>query len=312
MFATVTVEVIYMQRMKRVLFCMFFWGSFFIQAKGQDAGPVSSADLATIAQVNQGNSYITFPADIGNIESLWFEANLSPAFYIRKSKSSRLMGVLTPQMIIRMYQERSYPIRTPSYIPQISAYYLMSANNAKNTFSLFGKIAHHSNGQDGDFYLENGEINLLSGDFATNYFEVGLIRTSFVSRFNAHQFLKTSLEVHPRSWSADELAGRYSTVRWHNTILFFKLPVTENKDLRQKAQLSLKAETTWMFGSVNGWDDFSSKRLNVKLTLYYHPTFLEDIGFFAQIYRGMDYYNIYFNHQLEVIRFGLMTEKLRF
>ena len=40
--------------------------------------------------------------------------------------------------------------------------------------------------------------------------------------------------------------------------------------------------------------------------------FLEDIGFFAQVYHGSDYYNIYFDHQLSVIRFGIMTEILRF
>jgi hypothetical protein len=298
--------------MKRLLFLIFYGFFLFIQVEGQETSSVSSAELALIAQVNQGNSYITFPADIGNIEPLWFEANLSPEFYIRKSKDSRLMGVLTPQIIIRMYQERSFPVRTPSYMPQITAYYLMSPKKDKNTFSLFGKIAHHSNGQDGDFYLENGEVNLLSGDFATNYFEAGIIKTNYISRFDAHQFLKTSLEIHPTGWSADELAGRYSTVRWHNTVSIFKLPVTENKNSRRKAQISLKGETTWMFGRVEGWDNFSSKRLNLKLTFYYHPKFLEDIGLFAQIYHGMDYYNIYFNHQLEVIRFGLMTEKLRF
>jgi hypothetical protein len=298
--------------MKRLLFLIFYGFSLFFQVEGQETSSVSSAELALIAQVNQGNSYITFPADIGNIEPLWFEANLSPDFYIRKSKDSRLMGVLTPQIIIRMYQERSFPVRTPSYMPQITAYYLMSPKKDKNTLSLFGKIAHHSNGQDGDFYLENGEVNLLSGDFATNYFEAGIIKTNYISRFDAHQFLKTSLEIHPTGWSADELAGRYSTVRWHNTVSIFKLPVTENKNSRRKAQISLKGETTWMFGRVEGWDNFSSKRLNLKLTFYYHPKFLEDIGLFAQIYHGMDYYNIYFNHQLEVIRFGLMTEKLRF
>lgn len=297
--------------MKR-LFLLFYGFFLFIQVEGQEPGSVSSAELALIAQVNQGNSYITFPADIGNIEPLWFEANVSPGFYIRTSKDSRLMGVLTPQIIIRMYQERSFPVRTPSYMPQITAYYLMSPKKDKNTLSLFGKIAHHSNGQDGDFYLENGEVNLLSGDFATNYFEAGIIKTNYISRFDAHQFLKTSLEIHPTGWSADELAGRYSTVRWHNTVSIFKLPVTENKNSRRKAQISLKGETTWMFGRVEGWDNFSSKRLNLKLTFYYHPKFLEDIGLFAQLYHGMDYYNIYFNHQLEVIRFGLMTEKLRF
>ena len=298
--------------MKRVLFYIFYGVFLFIQVKGQDTGTVSFTELGLIAQVNQGNSYITFPTDIGNIEPLWFEANLSPGFYIRKSKDSRLMGVLTPQIIIRMYQERSFPVRTPSYMPQITAYYLMSPKKDKNTLSLFGKIAHHSNGQDGDFYLENGEVNLLSGDFATNYFEAGIIKTNYISRFNAHQFLKTSLEIHPPAWSADELAGNYSTVRWHNTVSIFKLPVTENINSRRKARISLKGETTWMFGRVEEWDNFSSKRLNLKLTFYYHPKFLEDIGFFAQVFHGMDYYNIYFNHHLDVIRFGIMTEKLRF
>ena len=30
------------------------------------------------------------------------------------------------------------------------------------------------------------------------------------------------------------------------------------------------------------------------------------------IYHGSDYYNTYFSHRLDVLRFGLMTEKLRF
>lgn len=298
--------------MKRLLFCTFYGFSLFVQVNGQDTGTVSSTELGLIAQVNQGNSYITFPADIGNIEPLWFEANLSPGFYIRKSKDSKLMGVLTPQIIIRMYQERSFPVRTPSYMPQITAYYLISPRKNKNTLSLFGKLAHHSNGQDGEFYLENGEVNLLSGDFATNHFEAGIIKTNFISRFGAHQFLKTSLEIHPPAWTAKELTGKYSTVRWHNTISMFKIPVTENKNNRRKARISLKGETTWLFGRVEDWNNFSSKRLNMKLTFYYHPNFLEDIGFFVQAFHGMDYYNIYFNHHLDVIRFGIMTEKLRF
>ena len=111
--------------------------------------------LTTIAQVNQGNSYVTFPVDIGNIEPLWFEANLIPSFYIRKSKNSRLMGVLTPQIIIRMYQEESFPVRTPSYMPQITVYYLLNSITKINSLSLFGKFAHHSNGQQNSFYHEN-------------------------------------------------------------------------------------------------------------------------------------------------------------
>ncbi len=272
----------------------------------------TSIGLTTIAGVNQGNSYITFPTDIGNIESLWFEANLIPNFYIRESKNSRLMGVLTPQIIIRMYQEKSFPVRTPSYMPQITVYYLLDGNEIAERLSLFGRVGHHSNGQEGDFYLENGDLNLKSGSFATNYFEVGIIKTNFSNRFNAHQFFKTSLEVHPEVWSIDELNGKYSNVRWHNTFSVFKLPVIENQNRKGKARVSLKAEATWMFGEVAGWCDGSINRLNLRVTFFYHPKFLEDIGLFAQLYHGMDYYNVYFNHHLDIIRFGIMTETLRF
>ena len=55
--------------------------------------------LDKIAQVNQGESYVTFPFDIGNLEPLMFEANVSPNFKIRERKDSRLMAVLTSQII---------------------------------------------------------------------------------------------------------------------------------------------------------------------------------------------------------------------
>jgi len=271
---------------------------------------IPKINMATIAQENSGNSYITFPTDIGNIEPLWFEGNIIPNFNIRASKDSRLIGVLTPQIIIRMYQYESFPVQTPSYIPQLTVYYSLNSSQTVKSFNIFGKIAHHSNGQDGAFYLDNGEINTKSGSFATNYFEVGIVRTKFNERFNAVQFFSSSLEVHPKGFSIEELDGIYSKYRWNNIVSFFKLP--NDYKGNKKASISLKGEFTWMFGDVNDWEAFSLNRLNLKLTFYYHPKFLEDIGFFAQIYHGMDYYNIYFNHQISVLRFGIMTEKLRF
>ena len=273
---------------------------------------IPAIELTTIAQVNQGNSYITFPTDIGNIEPLWFEGNLMPNFYIRKSKNSRLMGVVTPQVIIRMYQEESFPVRTPSYIPQITAFYLLSSKTKVNSLSLFGKLAHHSNGQEDNFFLENGDINLLTGNFATNYYELGLIKTIYNPRFNAVQFFRTSLEIHPPNLSVEELNGIYSFYRWNTIFSIFKMPPNSNQNKKRNASISLKGQTTWMFGDVNNWDAYSINRLNLSLTFYYHPKFLEDIGLFAQIYHGYDYYNIYFDHQIDVIRFGIMTEKLRF
>tara|TARA_R110000822_G_scaffold73538_1_gene176718 strand:+ start:430 stop:1329 length:900 start_codon:yes stop_codon:yes gene_type:complete len=269
-------------------------------------------NLGKIAQVNQGDSFITFPTDIGNLEPLMFEANVNPSFVVRKRKDSRLMAVLTAQITIRMYNEESYPVKTPSYIPQISAYYLVGAKNSADRSTIFVKMGHHSNGQDGSFYNDDGNINLQTGNFATNFFEMGWLKTDYNSNLKAEKIFKTSLEVHPRSWMLQELHGQYSGLRWHNAFLAYKLPLKMGPRGSIKANFSLKAETMWSLDKLYDWDTFNIKRLNASVTFYYHPKFLEDIGFFVRYYHGMDYYNIYFQHRLDVVRFGIMTELLRF
>ncbi|MBA4321384.1 MAG: hypothetical protein C0408_01065 [Odoribacter sp.] len=298
--------------MKRFTLLILISISVFFYVSGQVRDSIYGIGLMELSQVNQGNSYVTFPTDIGNIEPLWFETNLIPNFYLRQSKNSRLMGVLTPQIILRMYQERSYPVRTPSYMPQITVYYMLKGGENGRKLSLFGRYAHHSNGQDGDFFGENGEINLKSGDFATNFLESGLILTNINTRFNAYQFFRTSIEIHPQAWSGEELEGIYSRFRWHNAFSIYKLSTKNDRNTKEKADISVKGESTWMFGELNNWDEVSLNRLNLNFTFYYHPKFLEDIGLFVQFYHGSDYYNIYFSHRLDILRFGLMTEKLRF
>ncbi len=273
------------------------------------ADSIPEISLTTIAQVNQGNSYITFPTDIGNIAPLWFEGNLMPNFHIRTSKTSRLMGVLTPQIIIRMLQERSYPIKTPSYMPQVTMYYKITRSNKNNT--LFVKLAHHSNGQDGDFYLPDGTINLKDGDFSTNYLEAGFIRTFYNENFNANQFFKTSIQQHFIE-SENQQNGIFSKFRLKNSFSVFKIRQEKTKTDKKKAGFSLKIDSEIMFGDIYPWSNNELDRLNIGLTAFYTPKFLEDIGFFVEFYHGQDYYNINFNNQINVIRFGLMTELLRF
>ena len=109
----------------------------------------------------------------------------------------------------------------------------------------------------------------------------------------------------------NELRGQYSGLRWHNTFEAFKLPFIKS-DNDNNPSFSLKFETSLMLDSYNNLEVFDLDRLNARLTFYYHPKFLEDIGLFVQFYHGMDYYNIYFQDKLNIIRFGIMTVILRF
>ncbi|MCK5455959.1 MAG: phospholipase A, partial [Melioribacteraceae bacterium] len=244
-------------------------------------------DLSLVSEVNSGNSYVTIGGGLGNIEPLIFEANLIPNFIIRQDKDSKIMGVFTPQIIMRMYQETSSPVKTPSYMPQITIYYSIGKKLSIDNFTIFGKIAHHSNGQQDDFYLENGEINYDSGNFSTNYIEIGIIKTFFDNNLNAAQFFSTSFEIHPPSFSNEELEGIYSFYRWNNQFSIFKLPFQNNENGR--AKFSLKGQITWLFRDVYDWDFFSFNRFVGSLTFYYHPPFLEEIGLFVQYYHGQDY-----------------------
>lgn len=300
--------------MNRVLHISIFFLLVMTGIRAQKpADTLPRLNLAKIAHINQGDSYITFPTDIGNLEPLMFEANLNPNFVVRKREDSKLMMVLTPQITIRMYNEDSYPVKTPSYIPQLSLYYLIGKTQDLRHLTVFGRLAHYSNGQDGHFYNKDGSINLQTGNFSTNFFEFGYIVTSYSLNLKAVKFLKSSLEVHPRSWMWEDLKGQYSGLRWHNSFIVYKLPWDRDFfSQKRKANFSMKVDTTWMFDAINDWDTFDLNRFNGALTLYYHPKFLEDIGLFVQFYHGQDYYNIYFNHQLNVIRFGIMTEVLRF
>jgi hypothetical protein len=269
-------------------------------------------DLSLISEVHQGNSYFTLGGGLGNIEPLIFEANLIPNFILRSNKEAKLMAVVTPQIILRMYNEESLPVRTPSYMPRITVYYSIGKKLNVNNFTVFGRIAHHSNGQEDDFYLENGDINYKSGNFSTNYFEFGVIKTYYDKNLKAAQFFSTSLEVHPEKLSDSELIGLYSFYRWNSQVAIFKLPFDIDKNRKERAKFSLKGEFTWLFGDINGWDFFTLDRAIASVTFYYHPSFLEDIGLFVQYYHGQDYYNIYFPKSRDIIRIGFMTDQFRF
>src|SRR6056297_2513567 len=120
-------------------------------------------------ETNHRRSYITLFDGLGNLDPLYFEAHLAPYYLIRLKEESKWAIELSPQMAIRMRRESSFPIRTPSYMPRVTYYHnFYEKFSMRNHVIPFVSVVHHSNGQKGDFYNEDGTINTHSGNFATN------------------------------------------------------------------------------------------------------------------------------------------------
>lgn len=105
----------------------------------------------------------------------------------------RAWMILTGRVIARISVGASSPVRTPSYIPGLTAFFLREYRGASNRMTYLGlglTAAHHSNGQDGCLFSSGrrpGEkcsgpntdslvtrieapLNTRDGSFATNYF----------------------------------------------------------------------------------------------------------------------------------------------
>jgi hypothetical protein len=212
-----------------------------------------------------------------------------------------------------MEAEESFPVQAPSYMPNITFYHQIS-RNSENVKYLFLTVKHHSNGQFENFYYDDGTINTVTGDFSTNFLEIGAFFNKPLLPFsNTSEYFRTSLEYHVNLARSEELEGIYSFLRWHNSVRIFRFPIPKST-LRwlgyssQLAQLQTNIQTTWMFGDVNNTSFFDlEERFNFSITMSYRPRVLTDVGLFVRFFTGKDYYNMQFMRRLNVLSFGIQA-----
>lgn len=303
-----------MEILKTYLLILFIWchGMGNLKAQTEDFQVTENSFFRTI-RANQTDSYITFSQGIGNVEPLIFEGLIAPYFLLRTSRDAKWGATISPAILIRMYAEESVPVRTPSYMPEISFYHKLNKTGDAKVKYLFLNLAHHSNGQEGDFFNPDGSFNTVSGNFSTNYLELGLFLNQNVVPFsNTNEYFKTSLEYHLDVDRVEELEGRYSFIRWHNSFRIFRFfeysNATEKLAFDKNPAVQTRLETTWLFGNINDASFFDLKeRFNFSLTIAYRPKYLSDVSLFANFYSGEDYYNIYFYRRITVFRVGFQA-----
>jgi len=264
-------------------------------------------------------SYITVLGGSGNIEPLIFEASIVPYYMLRFNKNTRWGVEISPKIIIRMYNEYSYPLRTPSYMPRATLYLNIGKLDSRIQKQFFFiSWGHHSNGQNGSFADSVTHIiNTKDGNFLTNFIEAG----PFFSREPSnHKFvtdyLKVSITYHYMQ-DAD-MKKMYGNLRINHEIQsiitlpksFSRFKINSGIDGGGKlSSLRLSIKSSIILGDMvgsNSWELLN--RITTSWSVSFRPDYLKMLLY----YYGQDYYNIWFARNLSVFRFGIQADTFKF
>jgi hypothetical protein len=316
--------------MKHLGLTVFFWLFIaFVFGQKPDTAQVNleHQKFMTMVNANREQSYITFANGVGNLEPLIFEGKLSPSYFF-SGQGRRWALMINPQVMIRMLDKSSFPIRNPSY--KIYVTYYRDIKFWDDTFLKklfyknalwFASLAHHSNGQDGTFYSPDTtrNVNFEDGNFATNFLELG-VSSYKLEKLSANYFsireIKAWLEFHPPRWSIEELDDQYGFYRVYvKAGLIGPMRKRKNDSVNRWLQRSsLEIKTGWIMGKMGGTAALDgTKRLVFDFTYKYYPQWFDEIAFFLRFYRGQDYYNIYFlDDTLTQLSVGITSNIMNF
>jgi hypothetical protein len=293
--------------------------------KAMRVDTLSHTKFMTMVNYNKDQSYVTFGSGIGNQIPLIFEAEFSPSYFISSNKTRWAM-MMNPQVQLRMLDKTSVPIQVPSY--RMYGSYFRTIDNWNNSIfrrllydhaMWFASYVHHSNGQDGRFYLNDTTkvINLANGNFSINYLELGLssykLTPSLSSYFSLRQF-KIHADLYPAAGSDPRLKNIYGFIRIFNTFDFGGPWKQGKADFisRWLQNSTVQIKVGWILDNYRGFQALdATTRLIVDLNYKYYLPWFDEVAFFLRFYHGQDYYNIYFERQLTTLSFGITTNTIK-
>src|SRR6478609_558037 len=256
----------------------------------------SGVSLGDILHTNLERSYVTFPIGITGLEPLIFEADLVPNFSVLP-RSWHVALFLTPKIILRMFAEKSAPVRTPSYMPRLTTFFWFDESPTGPRAYFSAALLHHSNGQSGAFYNADGSHNHNTGSFGTNYLEFAAY-AKFRQTSPVLGWSSVLLEWHPRSLENAEQRSTYGNLRLH-----FATTIWSNLG-PYAADLSVGLAA--VLGEIQKPTNASTLLARIPIAVRYaiRPPSI-DVGFYAAYYQGQDYYNIWYDRFISVLQIGI-------
>jgi len=286
--------------------------------KNLDLGIISSSQRSYMT-FTQGIGKNEYKERVSDLEPLVFEGRVSPNYYIRLSKGSNFAFSFTPTITVRMFNEESNPIFSPSFQPSFTAYHILGDLNLNESrfsgpFGLYKgtsvyeslSFTHHSNGQNEPFLNSNGEINFNKGNFSTDFFTYKFHWTNFIqdSTMNLVATGFIGYEQHVKFFTREKKLG--------DNYYFNKLSLY-NSFIYEDPKFEFLNKSILQY-SIASYFKGSLKNPRFSFDALYGIKIFEGMDFFlfTRFYIGPDYYNSRYVLNRRALTFGILTDPFSF
>jgi len=280
-------------------------------------------DFKETVNTSHKRSYFA-PGNFGDVNNLIFEGRFSNHFFINFRRNSNWAADAAINLSLRMLDQKSVPIYTPSYNPGINIYRFSKNQGIFKQDIIYALgVYHYSNGQEGPYENEDGTLNFKDGNFSTNYVSLksfslhrdpkrnnvkSVLGSEMRYYFETYQKLKADFPVARFDLSIEDVI-----TDWYKEVYaLFGISQQEVENNDELYTLNrIKINIGVMFGYMRNTDYFED-RLILETTYSFKPFWLDDFSFFAKYYYGKDYYNIHFNEKISQLTIGIMSDNFTF
>ncbi|MGY4385828.1 hypothetical protein ACVWYN_002876 [Pedobacter sp. UYP24] len=257
-----------------------------------------------VYKANRDFSYTSPKGELGSPNKFILNGRLTTSYFLLASPKLPIAFALVPDFTVKVLDQRSAGVRTPSLKIGGILYVKLNQNTSNYRYATL-RFTHHSNGQDGDAINTDGSINTATGNFSTNY-----LTTSY-------HFGKTIKSKEERSYSLNHDGG----IEWHKWFNYEKALENDYGFTRLIYNFSLrkyfKVHENWRLNAgfsyaINKMEIYkitaAKKRLNTEVSYHYSFPFMHKAFLMvAAGYYGEDPYNIYYRDKYGYLRFGVST-----
>ncbi|MCX2575973.1 hypothetical protein [Pedobacter sandarakinus] len=271
---------------------------------------------------NADFSYTSPLGEIGAPSKYVINGRLTTTYMLLGSYKSPVAFAIIPDFTVRVRNEQSAGVRTPSYRLGFSTFARLNRDPENYRYAELA-FTHHSNGQDQNAFNADGSVNTLTGNFNANYLTASYRFGYLLQSANREAFYTTNhrvgLQWHKffRYEPALDLGFGFTRLLYNFSLRKYNQIERNAKNLAKvktdKESWRLNTEVSYAVNEIPSKNLANfKKRLNAEINFNYSLPFMNNVFLMAAAgYYGEDNYNIYFQDHYGYLRFGFSSGFIR-